>query len=157
MPVQLNDAQIAALIAEPKHLPGDFHIRIRSRPRRGHKERDLDIKGGRGSDFTLIVRESLINALDFSVILGYAIPSSGTLFRLRRYNGKSHEHTNKIEGDKFYDFHIHEATERYQNKGLKEETFAIVTNRYNDFRGARNCMLEDCGFVFAPGTQIQLI
>jgi hypothetical protein len=29
---------------------------------------------------------------------------------LRRCNGKSHEHTNIIESDKFYDFHIHTAT-----------------------------------------------
>jgi hypothetical protein len=157
MPVQLTDAQIAALVAESKPLPADFRSRIQPRAKRGHKERELDIEGGAGSDFKLIARQSIMNPLDFSVILSYVIPASNLLFRLRRYNGKSHEHTNKIERDKFYDFHVHHATERYQRTGLTEDAFAVVTNRYNDFQGALDCMVDDCGFVLAPGAQIQLI
>jgi hypothetical protein len=79
------------------------------------------------------------------------------VFRLRRYNGKSHEHTNKIEGNKFYDFHIHYATERYQNTGFTEDAFAMITNRYNSFHGALNCMVQDCGFQLVPGAQIELL
>jgi len=55
--------------------------------------------------------------LDFSIILAYCPEASNQLFRLRRYNGKSHEHTNTIEADKFYNYHIHTATERYQELG----------------------------------------
>src|SRR6266404_2169838 len=118
MAVQLTDTQIAALIAEPKPLAADYRNGVQPRQKRGHKERELDITGSNGSEFQVIVRESSMNALDFSVILGYLLPGLNVVFRLRRYNGKSHEHTNKIEGNKFYDFHIHYATERYQNTGF---------------------------------------
>jgi hypothetical protein len=43
---------------------------------------------------------------------------------LRRHNGKSHEHTNQIEAGAFYDFHIHRATERYQELGMREDAYA---------------------------------
>jgi hypothetical protein len=60
--------------------------------------------------------------------------------------GESHEHTNQIEGGTFYDFHIHHATERYQESGAREDAFAEVTDRYADFHSALRCMFEDCGF-----------
>ena len=73
-------------------------------------------------------------------------PYSGRIFRLLRYNGRSHPHTNTIEGDRFYDFHIHKATERYQKKGQKEESYAEVTDRYRDLDGASICMIKDAEF-----------
>jgi hypothetical protein len=65
---------------------------------------------------------------------------------LRRYNGKSHEHTNLIEGGTFYDYHIHQATERYQQIGASEDTYAESTNRFSDFHKAISCMINDCAF-----------
>jgi hypothetical protein len=64
--------------------------------------------------------------------------------------------TNRIEGDGFYDFHIHTATERYQDLGAKEEHYAEATDRYCDFHGALRCMLNDCGFRIHPGSQTDL-
>ena len=157
MPVILSDAQIASLIAEPKPLPVDYPGKVQTRPRRGHRERELLVKGSNGSDFQLILRESSFNPLDFSVILAYVLPQSNVLFRLRRCNGKSHEHSNKIEGGKFYDFHVHYATERYQESGFREDVFAEVTSRYQDFSGALRCMLDECGFQLPPGDQMHLI
>lgn len=147
MAAQLTDAEIAQLLAESKPLAADFRAKLVTRPKRGHTERDLDVPGADGGDFRLVLRQSLANALDFSVILGYRMPSSNQLFRLRRYNGRSHEHTNIIEGDAFYGFHIHTATERYQDEGLREDAFAEPTDRYSDFEGAQQCMLDDCGFL----------
>ncbi|MBI5568687.1 MAG: hypothetical protein HY914_01960 [Desulfomonile tiedjei] len=112
------------------------------------------MKGADGSEFRLIVRQSEFNPLDFSVILTYRPPKKNQLFRLRRYNGKSHEHTNTLESRTFYDFHIHGATERYQDEsGLREDSYAEPTNRFADFRGAIRAMLEDCGFDVPPNTQ----
>ena len=76
--------------------------------------------------------------IDRIVSAVYALMRDGidrprVLFRLRRYNGRSHQHTNKIEEITFYDFHIHTATERYQDAGYAEEHFAEVTDRYVDF------------------------
>ena len=92
-----SDKDIAILIKEKKLLPTDYRTKIQVRPKRGHKERELDVKGSDGSDFRLIFRQSLLNPLDFSIILAYRPPNSNQLFRLRRYNGKSHEHTNTID------------------------------------------------------------
>ncbi len=95
------------------------------------------------------------HSLDFSVILGYQLPHLHTVFRLRRYNGKSHVHTNSIEKQTFYDFHFHTATERYQRPGFREEHFAEITNRYQTIEGAIQCILDDCGFR-APTPQMNL-
>lgn len=76
----------------------------------------------------------------------YCPRDTNQLFRLRRHNGRSHEHTNKIEGDKFYEFHIHIATERYQDLGVREDSYAEPTDRFTDLGGAIDCLLADCGF-----------
>lgn len=157
MAAVLTDPRIATLIEEPKPLVPDFRAKVQPRPRRGHKERELAVGGSRGSEFRLILRESSLNPLDFSVILAYLLPQTNVLFRLRRYNGKSHEHTNKLEGGRFYDFHIHQATERYQETGFREDAFAEPTSRYQDFSGALQCMLSDCGFILPHGDQTSLL
>jgi hypothetical protein len=153
MAILLTDPDIARLLVEAKPLPTDYQSRLQLRAKRGHKERELDVTGASGSEFQIILRQSVFNPLDFSVILGYSFPTSNVLFRLRRYNGRSHEHTNCIEGGTFYDFHIHTATERYQDAGYAEEHYAETTNRYVDIAGAIQCLIEDCGFELPPGTQ----
>jgi hypothetical protein len=156
MPALLTDNQIAALLAEAKPLPPDYRSRIQTKPKRGHRERELDVDGAQGNKFLIILRQSSFNLLDFSAILAWLPPQSSTLFRLCRYNGKSHEHTNNIESNTFYDFHIHRASERYQQSGSREDTFAEPTNRYQDFAGALRCLIQDCGFQLPPGDQSEL-
>ena len=156
MPDKLTDGQIGALLAEHKFLPADYPHRIALKPKRGHTERELDVTGDASSEFRVILRQGQFNPLSFSVILVYRVPGSNQVFRLRRYNGKDHQHTNKLEGNTFYDFHIHTATERYQDIGLREDAHAEVTGRYADFVGAVQCMLEDCGFELPPQSQGQL-
>jgi len=135
------------MIKERKLLPANYRSRFALRSKRGHKERELDIQGARGSSYRLILRQSDCNSMDFSVILAIKPPESNLLFRLRRYNGKSHEHTNQIEGITFYGFHIHVATERYQESGAREDSYAEPTDRYSDLRSALRCLLDDCGFA----------
>lgn len=105
-------------------MPGGWRNGIRLQPERSHDERHMDLAGDAGSEFRLILRRSKINPLDFSVILGVRVPRSIQIFRLRRYNGKSHQHTNRIEDETFYDFHIHTATQRYQELGMREDAYA---------------------------------
>ena len=100
----------------------------------------------RGSNYLVILRRSRINTLDFSVILSIERPRSNQVFILRRYNGKSHHHTNKIEGTRFYDFHIHQATERYQLHGMNPEGYATPCDEYSNFDEALFCLLRDCNF-----------
>jgi len=146
MAARYSDEEIEALIREPKPLPADLQSQIKLRDKRGHKEAELSVQGSNGNDFRLIVRQNNINRFDFSVILGILPPDTTQLFRLRRYNGKSHEHSNPIERDAFYDFHIHYATQRYQEYGTREDTYAEPTDKYHDLYSALNSMVSECGF-----------
>lgn len=146
MSIRFTEKEIENLLAERKELPADYKNLLLTRPKRGHKERELSIKGGDGSLFRVILRQSNSNPLGFSAIVAFCVPNSNQLFRLCRYNGKNHEHTNTIEKETFYDFHIHMATERYQDIGFREDAYAEKTDRFADFHGAIRCMWEDCGF-----------
>jgi hypothetical protein len=152
----IPDNDIYKLIQEKKLMPDDFATKLKLRPKRGHQECELDIQGNNEGTYCLILRISLYNTLDFSAILGYKVPKSNQLFRLRRYNGKSHEHTNHIEKEKFYDFHIHQATERYQKIGSDEDSYAEPTDRFIDINQAISCMFSDCGFKLPSSKQTKL-
>lgn len=156
MPAQLSDAEIQRLLAEPKPLPADYEARLRPKSKSGHEEAELQITGLDGSVFRVIIRRSKFNPLDFSVILAYEPPGTNILFRLRRYNGKSHEHSNRLEGETFYEFHRHTATERYQDAGFREDTFAEADKRFADLREALNCLFKDCGFQLPQRPQLGL-
>jgi len=73
--------------------------------------------------------------------------------RLRQYNGKSYEHSNKLEKQTFYNFQIYTATERYQELGKDEDAYAEQTERYSDLQSAIDCMLSDCGFKLPADMQ----
>lgn len=156
MATRLSDHQIAAFLRERKTLPRDYRSKFNLKRKRGHEEQEFDVTGADGSRFRIVLRKSNINPLDFSVILGYLSEETSQMFRLRRYNGKSHEHTNPIERQSFYSCHIHEATERYQDLGMREDTFGVATDRYADIDGAISCMLTDCGFERTEDRQTAL-
>jgi hypothetical protein len=142
----LSEERINELIAEQKPLPSGLDP-LGVLTRRGqHYRKDYKVMSASGNEFLVVVRRSALNMLDFSVILGYQPPHLHTVFRLRRYNGKSHHHTNTFEKDTFYDFHLHTATERYQRPGFREDHFAVTTNRYYSIESAIQCLLDDCGF-----------
>ena len=153
MAVTYLDQEIESLIQERKPAPSDWRNRIRLKPKRGHDEQHLDLASDTGGEFRLILRQNKINPLDFSIILAVRVPGSNQIFRLRRYNGKSHEHTNHIEDVTFYDFHIHVATERYQDIGTREDAYAEPTDRYGDFHGALRCLIDDANLEVPPESQ----
>ena len=153
MVAKYSDAEIAQLLTESKILPPRFLTWPKMKERTGHKERDLPVTGADGNEFKLILRQSNFNPLDFSIILAFRPPGTNQLFRLMRFNGKSHQHTNKLERVSFYDFHIHTATERYQEIGTREDAYAERTDRYSDYYGALQCMLSDCNFEITDGGQ----
>jgi hypothetical protein len=145
----LSDAEIDALIHEPKHTPNGLLPLPKLTLRNQHGRKDFPATSASGNEFVIAVRQSMVNTLDFSAILGYKTPGYNTVFRLRRYNGK-HVHTNAIEGIMLNDFHFHTATERYQRRGAKEDSFAEVTSRHWNLDSAVRCLLEDCGFNPPP-------
>ncbi len=156
MAIEYTDDEIEVLVKERKPLPADYRQRIELRPKRGHREREIDVRGIDGSDFRLILRQSECNPLDFSIILAYCPKDSNRVFRLRRYNGDSHEHTNKIERTRLHGFHVHRATARYQELGGDEDSYAECTDRFSDFHGALQCMLDDCAFEAPEDPQLYM-
>jgi len=156
MVVRYTDAEIEEMIKEPKTLPTDLPAVPKLNRKRGHTEKQYDIDGTRGNKYRLILRQCDANPIDFSAILMHIPSDSNQLFTLRRYNGKHGQHSNSIEGEEFYDFHVHKATERYQDLGADEESFAEITDRYNDLHTALACMIEDCGFVLPDEDQRRL-
>ena len=145
MDVIFSDQEIAALIKERKVLPDNRHSKFKKTMQRGNDIYRLNVTGEKGNEFQVIVRMSVFNKLNFSVILGVKVPPPKKFFRLKRYNG-NHEHTNTIEDEKINGFHIHTATERYQVNSVREEDYAELTECYTDVNGALKCLFADANF-----------
>jgi len=116
----LDDAQIQTLLAEPKPIVELAALNPTVAKGR-HRESQRSVVRVNGSAFRLIVRQSILDPSDFSVILAHELPETTGLFRLRRHNGDSHDHPNRLEGSTVRGFHVHLATERYQLAGYRED------------------------------------
>ena len=145
MGIIFTDQEIKAFIQERKVLPDNWGSKLKKRMNRGSNEYLLNITGEEGNKFRVIVRMSVSDELNFSVVLGVKAPPPKKFFRLKRYNG-NHEHTNTIEDEKVSGFHIHTATERYQVNSVREEDYAEPTERYADVNGALKCLFADANF-----------
>lgn len=151
-----TDEEIQSLIAEEKPFRGLIDEMMNFKESDGHKRGSVEIARVDGSLFVIKLRQNLNNVNDFSAIMAFQERGCNKDFKIRRYNGKSHEHSNKLEGDKFYTFHIHMATQRYQDVGRKEESFAEATDRYSDLKGALKCLLKDCNVTTKLNPQTSL-
>ncbi|MCY3550650.1 MAG: hypothetical protein OXU27_06140 [Candidatus Poribacteria bacterium] len=138
-----SDQEIEEFVQERKILPDDWYSRL---IRRNKEKGELTVIGDKGNEFRIIVRPDDLVPLDFSVIL-VVVTKSNPNFKLRRYNGRTSGHRNRIEKERIEGFHIHYATERYQRRGLKEEAYALPTDRYNSYEGALRCLIKDANFV----------
>ena len=156
MPRILTDDEIDSLLAESKPLPKNWTTRLRTRAKsnRQHVERDMEIQGEADNNFRIIIRQNTINPLSFSIILTFK-DKDGSRFVLRRYNGKhSSQHTNRLEkargepNSSFRNtFHIHKATQRYQEEGLPIEGYAEETTEYASFDTALQAFVRSNGIV----------
>jgi len=152
----VTDEQIDSLVREAKETDVVTALPSRMRDKGAHREAQAEVTGENGSRFRVIARQSRLNPFDFSAILG-AIPTGQTrVVRLRRYNGRSHEHTNKLEGTRLSGYHIHLATERYQKAGLEADGYAEAASGYTDLRTALECLARDCHFRPSDGSQLGL-
>ncbi len=165
MPRILTDDEIDNLVAESKPLQKNWLTRLRPKRKSNlqHAQRVLDVEGEAGSEFRIIIRQNAINLFDFSIILTFK-DSSGSEFRLRRYNGKHpSQHTNKVEkahgepNSSFRNkFHIHKATQRYQEEGLKIDGYAEETTEYASFDTALQEFVQSNGIVIPGDNQMPL-
>jgi hypothetical protein len=155
----LKHDEIHSLHTKKKPLPANWQTRLRPRPKSNTRflQRDLDVTGEGGRAFRLVIRQSALNVLDFSIILIF-VDSDGTQYNLTRFNGKHpSQHTNNWEHDRdpkgkhsFRNvFHIHHATERYQVAGYDIDGFAEETTRYSSFETALALFVRSNGFSVA--------
>lgn len=152
----LEDSEINALLTERKTLPDNWRARLKLLPKTDskHLQRELEVSGANGNAFRIVCRQSTLNALDFSIILIFKA-RDGNEFRLCRYNGRHpSEHTNRLEKSNSHEnvrfrnqFHIHMATERYQQQGFEIDGYAEVTKRYSSFATALEEFFRANGFV----------
>ena len=149
MDIRYTDQQIAALIEERKVLPDDWRTQL-------DKNNSLYIIGESDNRFRIITNLNEKYPSDFSVILAVIDPK-GIVFRIRRYNGMpKRPHINKIEKQKIYGYHIHFATERYQERGYDEEAYAEKTDRYNNLKGALHCLIQDANLELPAQLELRL-
>ncbi len=161
----LRDKEIQALLNEAKVLPDNWQNQLQLRDKNNfqHQERSIEVKGISGNDFRIIIRRNKINIFDFSIILTY-LDKDGKEYRLLRYNGKHpSEHTNKLEEEQGQQnskfgpaFHIHKATERYQEAGYAIDGYAETVVAYQDFGSALDCFLKDNNFTKPDKKQSEL-
>ena len=150
----LTDEEISALISEPKVVPTNWFARLETKEKTHyqHKEKEVEIEGSNGNLFRIILRQNKLNILDFSIILTVKEKDSTLEYILLRYNGKHpSKHTNKWEKENGLPdhtfapaFHIHKATQRYQEGGYKIDGHAEVTIKYSDFHAAVEQFLVEC-------------
>ena len=152
----LTDKEITKLINEQKILPSDWRSNANVTQEKSSNCITVTVIGENNNIFVLKLRQNRINSSNFCLTLGLKKPNTNKLFILRRYDSKE-EHTNLIEKEKFRGFHIHIATERYQNYGGGEEDkYAEETDRYSDYDKALKCLLEDCNFLITTDPQMDL-
>src|SRR5579859_5715913 len=100
MSVSFSDSEIDHLVWLKKPLPDNWQYRLRnlrSKLELSQKRASLIVRTGEG-DFRIMIRQSTINPLDFSVVLGFKRPRESRWFILRRYNGQHPgEHRNRLE------------------------------------------------------------
>ncbi len=111
-----TDTEIGKFVLESKKYDGPIENFFRFKESDGHKKASIELPRPDGSMFVVKLRQNKNMVTDFSVILTYQEKGANQDFKLRRYNGR-HEHTNKLEKLKFFDFHVHYATQRYQDAG----------------------------------------
>ena len=156
----LQDAEIAALLAERKPLPANWRARlsVKAKANQAFRQREFDARGDGGHEFRIILRRNELNLLDFSLVLKL-VDADGADYILVRFNGRHpSQHTNKWEKLKKLPnaafrnrFHIHRATERYQVDGFEIDGYAEPADNYESFDSALEEFVAYVALVLPAG------
>ena len=156
----ISETRIAAMIAEPKALPENWREELANLKNRvGRHESEVVLAGEDGTPFRIIVSLRHSSPENFTVILMLNSPTHPN-FPLLRYDGSSHDHKNRLEGNSIARKpHIHRATERYQiaTYQRRPDGYAEETQRYQDLTGAWDCFRVDVNLKFPDGSADRLL
>ena len=124
--------------------------------KRGHDEQYLDLTGEAATGFRLILRQSRINGLDFSIILAVLVPQTTQVFGCAATTAGVTNTPTRSRTRRSTTFTFHFATERYQELGAREDGYARPTDRYGTFQDALDCLFMDANVSVPPKAQGEL-
>lgn len=153
----ITDDKLMDLINCPKKISNP-HTRKRNLDGREQINYQAVATDDSGHEFAIYMRQNLREGMenDFSCGISW-ISTNGESLTLKRYNGSSHIHRNKLEKVHLQlGFHIHYATEKYIKSNQKPEGFAESTARYLTAKGALHCLVSDCN-VTGIQTEVDII
>jgi hypothetical protein len=110
------------------------------REKPSHIESTCEVVSDAGDDFLIYMRQSKILNDDFSCGIKWKT-SDGEWVVLARYNGSSHVHTNRIDGEVFVQqCHVHQITVEAVERGWSHENYAEASDAYATLNEAK-CLL----------------
>ncbi len=138
----LTDAKIDTLLQMEKRVTNPNKRTVQDA---NHFKCDYQVASSDETErFVLFVRQNKTVTDDFSCGLQW-LPAGAPPLILVRYNGPSHTHPNRMEGDRLeFVPHMHRTTERYLRANLKPEGFAAATNLFTTWQGALHALITDC-------------
>lgn len=141
----VTDIKIAELLECAKRLTNP---NAKSTSKEGHEQVNYKViaSDNSGHQFEVYKRQNLRKGMedDFSCGINWIAPNGESL-TLKRYNGPSHDHLNKLEKERLGHFcHVHLATEKYIKANRKAEGFAVISDKYKSVDGAFHCLITDC-------------
>jgi hypothetical protein len=96
-----------------------------------------------GDTFIAYMRQNKILDDDFSCGIVWKSPD-GEQITIARYNGSSHNHTNKSDGETFVQqCHIHQATVMAVQRGWSVENYAVLAESYTCLDEAKLLLASD--------------
>lgn len=131
MALDLTDARIKELLSVKKKI-----VRAEDSTYPTSIGQDFVLLGDDGETYKAYSRQSRSLPDSFSCGLRWC-PKGGQEVTLARVNGSDHVHPNKLERTKIdQKCHVHKATERYIQAGLKTEGYAEESTDYTNLDGA---------------------
>ena len=134
----LTDEKIQQLALMPKRVK---NANARMIPDANHDKKEFLLESEDGTEqFRVFVRQNKTLNDDFSCGIQW-IPAAVEPLILARFNGSSHEHPNRLDGEKLSLIcHIHRTAERYIRANLAPEGYAEATPAYTTCNGALHAL-----------------
>lgn len=142
MPIRdiISDELLDQLKARPKSV-SNWICRDREKP--SHIESTCEVLSDTGEDFLIYIRQNKSLRDDFSCGIKWKTPD-GEWVVLARYNGSSHIHTNRLDGEVFIQrCHIHQITVAAVQLGWSHDNHAVACDAYATLDEAKLLLARD--------------
>jgi hypothetical protein len=139
-----SEELLSRLKTTPKHVT-NWIAKNRKKPSHmpSHIEWTCEAISIDGDTFIIYMRQNINLDDDFSCGIAWKSPD-GEQITIARYNGSSHDHTNKSDGAEFVQqCHIHQTTVEAAQRGWSLESHAILAEAYTCLDEAKLLLADD--------------